>query len=109
MLRGRAGFKARPKPGAPLPSLCLFCPGPCLAILCRSQLGPVLPTGGHWAVIRRLFDVLIAGQRIGLPWWLSGKESACQCRRHGFGPWSGKIPQAMEQLRSCARTSGSVL
>ena len=22
---------------------------------------------------------------------LSGKESACQCRRHGFDPWVGKI------------------
>ena len=21
-----------------------------------------------------------------------GKESACQCRRHGFNPWVGKIP-----------------
>ena len=29
---------------------------------------------------------------IGLPWWLSGKESACQCRRWGFDPWVGKIP-----------------
>ena len=28
----------------------------------------------------------------GLPWWLSGKESAWQCRRHMFYPWSGKIP-----------------
>ena len=28
----------------------------------------------------------------GLPWWLSGKESACQCRRCGFNPWVGKIP-----------------
>ena len=28
----------------------------------------------------------------GLPWWLSGKESACQCRRHGFNPWVGKTP-----------------
>ena len=27
----------------------------------------------------------------GLPWWLSGKESACQCRRCGFDPWVGKI------------------
>ena len=30
----------------------------------------------------------------GLPWWLSGKESACQCRRHKrhrFNPWVGKI------------------
>ena len=34
----------------------------------------------------------------GLPWWLSGKESACQCRRYGFDPWSGKIPHATEQL-----------
>ena len=33
--------------------------------------------------------------RLGLPWWLSGKESACQCprcRRHKFNPWVGKIP-----------------
>ena len=28
----------------------------------------------------------------GLLWWLSGKESACQCRRCGFDPWVGKIP-----------------
>ena len=27
----------------------------------------------------------------GLAWWLSGKESTCQCRRHGFSPWVGKI------------------
>ena len=26
------------------------------------------------------------------PWWLSGKESACQFKRHGFNPWVGKIP-----------------
>ena len=32
---------------------------------------------------------------IALPRWLSGKESACQCRRrwrHQFDPWIGKIP-----------------
>ena len=23
-------------------------------------------------------------------WWLSGKEPACQCRRHRFNPWVGK-------------------
>ena len=28
----------------------------------------------------------------GLSWWLSGKESACQCRRCGFDPCIGKIP-----------------
>ena len=29
------------------------------------------------------------------PWasrWLSGRESACQCRRHEFDPWVRKIP-----------------
>ena len=25
-------------------------------------------------------------------WWLSGKASACQCRRHRFDPWVRKIP-----------------
>ena len=28
----------------------------------------------------------------GLPRQLSGKESACQCKRHRFNPWVGKIP-----------------
>jgi len=32
----------------------------------------------------------------GLPWWLSGKESACQCKRLAFDPWSWKIPYAIE-------------
>ena len=27
-----------------------------------------------------------------LPWWHRGKESTCQCRRHGFDPWVWKIP-----------------
>ena len=27
-----------------------------------------------------------------LPRWLSGQESICQCRRHGFNPWVGKVP-----------------
>ena len=43
------------------------------------------------------------GQK-GFPSWLRGKESACQCRRHGFDPWSGKIPCAMGQLSLCATT-----
>ena len=29
---------------------------------------------------------------VGFPRWLSGKESACQCRRREFDPWVGKIP-----------------
>ena len=27
---------------------------------------------------------------LGLPWWLSGKESTCQCRRHRFDPRVGE-------------------
>ena len=43
--------------------------------------------------------------RLGLPWWRSGWESACQCRGHGFEPWSGKIPHATELLSLCATTT----
>ena len=31
-------------------------------------------------------------QRVRLPWWLSTKESACQCRRRGSIPGSGRSP-----------------
>ena len=44
----------------------------------------------------------------GLPQKLSGEESTCQCRRHGFEPRSGKVPHATEQLNPCATTTGSV-
>ena len=33
---------------------------------------------------------------LGLPWWLSDKESACKCRRNGFDPWFVKIPLVEE-------------
>ena len=29
---------------------------------------------------------------LGLLWWLSGRESACLSRRHGFNSWVRKIP-----------------
>jgi len=45
----------------------------------------------------------------GLPWWLSGKEATCQCRRHQFNPQSRKIPLAVEQLRPWVTTIGLVL
>ena len=31
-------------------------------------------------------------ETLSLPWWLSGKEPACQCRRPRFNPWVGKFP-----------------
>ena len=41
----------------------------------------------------------------GFPWWRSGWESACRCGGHGFEPWSGKIPHAVEQLGPWATTT----
>ena len=41
----------------------------------------------------------------GLLWWLSDKESICQCRRRGFDPWFRKILHAEEQLSPCATTT----
>ena len=35
--------------------------------------------------------------KVGLPWWLSGKETTCQCRRCGFYSWVGKIPWRSKQ------------
>ena len=40
-----------------------------------------------WQAENRLLLILS-----GLPWWLSGKESICQCRRNRFDLWVGKIP-----------------
>ena len=40
----------------------------------------------------------------GLPWWLSGKQSTCQCRRHGSDPRLGSTPRAMELLCWCTTT-----
>ena len=45
----------------------------------------------------------------GLLSWISGGESVCHCRRHGFSPWSGKIPHATERLSPRATTTEPVL
>ena len=37
-----------------------------------------------------------------------GKESACKCRRHGFNPWSRKIPHTSEQLSPWVTTTETV-
>ena len=39
---------------------------------------------------RTLASPLLSGHW--LPWWLSGKRSACQSRKHRFGLWVKKIP-----------------
>ena len=40
--------------------------------------------------------------------WLSGKESACQCRRHRFNPRGGKIPWRRKWQTIPASTAGGV-
>ena len=40
--------------------------------------------------------VLCVISKMGLPWWFSGKESACQRRRCGFSSWVRKIPLEKE-------------
>ena len=36
----------------------------------------------------------------GFSWWLSSKESTCQCRSHGFDPWSRKTPM-LQSSQAC--------
>ena len=71
--------------------------------------GPGLCIRGHpshfqprcWRFMQghtREFSLCFKINATGLPWWRSGWESACQCRGHGFEPWSGKIPHAAEWL-----------
>ena len=53
------------------------------------------PPSNPWPLLCHLFGPWLKQTCImicGLPWWLSGKESACQCRRCGFDPWVRKIP-----------------
>ena len=74
-----------------------------------------------WAVrhnkvaCQRLFLILLCGLEncteisLGLPCWLIGKESTCQCRRYEFNPWSRKNPHATEQINLGATTVEPVL
>ena len=38
-------------------------------------------------------EISLPHLQLGLPWWLRGKESTCQCRRYRFDPWVRKIPR----------------
>ena len=52
-----------------------------------AQLGALWrPREAGWGQFKR------EGYMYTCPWWLSGKESTCQCRRQGFNPWFQKIP-----------------
>ena len=67
--------------------------------------GPCHYLESHFVLCDRRVSKIYRGP----PWWLSGKESTYQWRRHGFDPWSGKIPYAVEELTPYATTSKLVL
>ena len=64
----------------------------------RSDSCPLDISSPSLKLVLQLKHFLFKKKLRGLPWWLSGKESACQHRRHGFDPRSRKIPNASEQL-----------
>ena len=52
-----------------------------------------LSSSTYFGIFFFLFPLI--GIDLWLPWWLSGKEPACQFRGHkrcGFNPWIGKTP-----------------
>ena len=81
---------ARAKGGGPqglwegLPALCH----------CHLQPSPALRGSGEGLGLKREVDWGLGVRQfsMGLPRWLSNKESTCQCGRPGFDPWVGKIP-----------------
>ena len=42
--------------------------------------------------LKYIYNYLVYVQYMGLLWWISSKQSTCQCRRYGFDPWIEKIP-----------------
>ena len=42
--------------------------------------------------------------KLGLPWFLSGREPACQCRCQEFSPWCGKLPHTAVHQASLSFT-----
>ena len=39
-----------------------------------------------------IWGEVVSMKYVEFPWWLSGKEATCQCRRCRFKPWVWKIP-----------------
>ena len=52
-----------------------------------------MPAWRHKRAIKIVWITGPGKRKLGLPWWFSGKEFACQCRRHRFDSWVRKIPR----------------
>ena len=90
----------------PLPTLSFLLPQGYLNL---SLLGWLWVTAKYYLVSTLPGGSWNESLAMGIPWRLSGKESACQCRRHGFDSWPGKITHAAKQLSPCATTTEPVL
>ena len=80
-------------PGRPFVSLFLFFtshPNECEALSPCCFDCMYLMTGDLEHLFMCSLDICVPS--LWLLWWLSGKESVYQWRRHGFGPWARKIP-----------------
>ena len=74
----------------------------------KPPIKPSSPTAlaSHRTTVRKGWKLYsCTKERQGFTWWLSGKESACQCRRYGFHPSSNKIPHGEQQLSLWATTT----
>ena len=97
-----------PQPACSHASTCpVFLPCPQATVAPSSD--DTRPASSYSASLRFLITVVFKNPHKGLPWWRSGWESACQCRGHGFEPWSGKIPHAAEQVSPRATTTEPAL
>ena len=69
---------------------CVSC-SPLLVLRSSPLIKPGPQEGAYLARICDLLSLIFV-QNYNCTWWLSGKESVCQCRRCGFDPWVQKIP-----------------
>ena len=75
--------------------------------LCEPQGKPKNTGVSRLSLLQRIFPSqesnqgLLHCRRILYQLSYKGSPSTCQCKRHGFSPWSRKIPGAVEQLSPC--------
>ena len=83
---------------------------PSLNSTSKEQVAPMFQIKFLWAQKRKGLNTYVMNPTVGkgtgpwktgpaplgLPRWLSGKESTCQCRRRSFDPWVEKIPWRMK-------------